>query len=230
MKVFGNRIGRTGTAIAGAIVIVTAASSVTGCAAAPPADLADDGLVRVEAALLDELYVAPNVPLANYQRVMLDPIEVNFKDGWRLSHPELGGREFEQLRSQLAAALRETLIEELARGGYELAEAPAPDVLRLRASIVDVELAAPEMSPEKGTMVHSDGQMTLRLQGFDAPSGALVARAKDREEDPPTRIVEDANRVTAFKAAQQIFDEWAQELRSALDVAKVSAGARTPQP
>jgi hypothetical protein len=32
--------------------------------------------------------------------------------------------------------------------------------------------------------------------------------------------------VRALKNAQMIFEKWAQELRSALDVAKVSAGAR----
>jgi hypothetical protein len=202
-----------------------------GCAVAPPSagDVADDGLQRVETALLDELYVAPNVSLANYQRVMLDPIEVGFKDGWRMQHPDLGDKEFELLRSRLAAALHETLVKELARGGYTIAEAPGPDVIRLRAGIVDADFAAPEAGVDRGTMVYTDGQMTLRVQGFDSPSGALVARAKDHEEDPETRSLQRADRVSAFVNAQRIFEKWAQELRSALDVAKVSAGARQPQ-
>jgi uncharacterized protein DUF3313 len=213
--------------VAGAIV----GAALAGCAAAPPdpGEIADDGLLRVHAALLDELYVAPNVSLGNYQRVMLDPIEVNFKEGWRKQHPDLRDNEFELLRTRLATALREKLVGELTRGGYAMAEAPAPDVLRLRVSIVDADFAAPEASRDMSTMTYSDGEMTLRVQGFDAPSGALVARARDHEEDPETRILQRADRVSAFVNAQRIFDEWARELRSALDVARVSAGARSPQ-
>ena len=52
-----------------------------GCSITPPRpdEDNDDGLVRVETAMLDDLFVAPNVSLANYRRVMLDPIEVTFK-------------------------------------------------------------------------------------------------------------------------------------------------------
>lgn len=193
-----------------------------------PDDAADDGLVRVETALLDELFVAPNVSLAHYRRVMLDPVEIEFRDGWRKQHPDLGDRDFELLRSRLTTALHDTLVAELARGGYTIAEAPAPDVLRLRATIVEAEFAAPESGTDKSTLVRSEGNMTLRVQGFDAPSGSLVARARDYEEDPETRVLQRADRVTTFVAAQRIFQEWAEGLRSALDVATVSAGARQP--
>src|SRR5688572_26565135 len=217
--------------IVAAAILASTLCLTLGCAAAPtnPDDLADDGLQRIETALLDELYVAPNVSLANYQRVMLDPIEVNFKDGWRMQHPDLGDKEFELLRTRLAALLQEMLVAELARGGYMLAEAPAPNVIRLRASIVDADFAAPEAGVDRSTMVYTDGKMTLRVQGFDSPSGALVARAKDHEEDPETRSLQRADRVSTFVNAKRIFEKWAQELRSALDAAKVSAGARKPQ-
>jgi hypothetical protein len=217
--------------IVAAAILASTLCSMFGCAAAPakPDELADDGLQRVDTALLDELYVAPNVSLANYRRVMLDPIEVGFKDGWRMQHPDLGDKEFELLRTRLAAALHETLVKELARGGYSIAEAPGPDVIRLRASIEDANFAAPEAGVDRSTWVYIDGQMTLRVQGFDAPSGALVARAKDYEEDPEKRSMRPADRVSTFVNAQRIFDKWAQELRSALAVAKVSSGARKPQ-
>ena len=191
-----------------------------------PDDAADDGLVRVETAMLDELFVAPNVPLAHYQRVLLEPIQIGFKDGWRQQHPDMNDREFEHFQTQLTTLFHDTLVAELARGGYTIAEAPAQDVLRLRVGLEGVDFAAPETGVDKSTSVYKDGEMTLRLQGFDSQSGALVARVRDYEEDPWQRSAKRADRVRALKNAQLIFEKWAQELRSALDVAKVSAGAR----
>lgn len=194
-----------------------------------PDEAADDGLVRVENTLLDELYVAPNVRLGHYQRVMLDPITIEFEDDWRRNHPDMSDREFEHFKSQLTSLLHETLVTELAHGGYALAEAPAPDVLHLRVGLEGVDFAAPETGVDKSTMVYVDEEMTLRAQGFDSSSGALIARARDYEQDPYPRSAKRADRVRALKNAKTIFEKWAQALRSALDVAKVSAGARQLQ-
>jgi len=202
--------------------------SLLGCASMQPKpdEVADDGLVRVDTAMLDELFVAPNVSLGHYQRVLLDPVEIEFKDGWRQNHPDMSDREFEHFKTQLTTALHDKLVAELARGGYTIAEAPDQDVLRLRVAIGDADFAAPEMGLDKSTIVYRDVEMVLRAQGFDSPSGALIARARDYEEDPDPRSAKRTDRVKALHTAGLIFEKWAQELRSALDVAKVSAGSR----
>jgi hypothetical protein len=205
-------------------------AALSGCATGlPPEPANDDGLVLVEKSLLDELYVAPGAPLAHYQRVMIDPVEITFKEDWRKDHRDLSDKEFDALRTRLTTALQEILVKEFARGGYTLAEAPANDVLRVRASLVDVNLTAPEFESDKHTLARSDGEMTLRVEGFDASSGALVARARDHEKDPETARFERVDRISTDIAARQIFKKWAEALRSALDVAHVSANARTPQ-
>jgi len=201
-----------------------------GCATAPKSDPpADDGLVLVPNSLLDELYVAPGVSLANYKRVMVEPVEITFEDGWRKQHPDLSDRDYEGFRKRLTEMFHEKLVAELARGGYTIAESPEKDVLRVRPSLEKVNFAAPESAPEKKTLARVDGEMTLNVQGFDGPSGALVARAKDFEEDFDKDQLKRADRTTAMVHAERIFEKWAEELRSALDVAKVSAGARHPQ-
>jgi hypothetical protein len=219
------------TQITGIAVTALLCASLLACASLKPKadEAADDGLVRVESALLDELYVAPNVPLGHYRHVMLDPIDIQFKDGWRLKHPDMGDREFEHFKTQLTTLFHDTLVAELSRGGYTLAEAPAPDVLHLRIGLEGVDFAAPETGAAKSTVVYIDGEMTLRAQGFDSSSGALVARARDFEQDPEPRSAKPADRVRALRNARMIFEKWAQDLRSALDVAKVSAGARQLQ-
>ena len=221
----------TGEILKIASVAMGICAMLAGCAAPKPRpdDNIDDGLVRVDKALLDELYVSPDAPLAHYKRVMIDPIEVTFKDGWRKQHPDLNDKDFESLQTRLATSLREVLVAEFARGGYVLVESPANDVLRVRASITDANFASPESGEDKHTFVKSAGEMTLRVQAYDGPSGTLVARAKDYEFDPETRNFERADRTSTNVAARRIFAKWAEELRSALDVAKVSADARKPQ-
>jgi hypothetical protein len=214
--------------VTGSVLLVCA--TLAGCPANPPAaEVSDDGLQRVEISQFDELYVAPGVSLANYRRVMIEPVEVTFKKDWRKKqHPDLSDRDFESFRNELARALREKLVTELAKGGYAIAESPDKDVLRVRPSIENVDFAGPEMAGDKKTLAYSDGEMTLRVLAFDAQSGALIARAKDYEEDNDTQMLELADRISAYDTARRMFSRWAEALRSALDVAKVRAGARAP--
>jgi hypothetical protein len=206
-----------------------ACALLAGCPAAPPpTGDSDDGLQRVDATMFDELYVAPGVSLANYRRVMLDPVEIQFKKDWRKNHPNLTDRDFETFRAELARTLREKLVKELAAGGYAIAESPDKDVIRLRASVEDADFAGPEPFNDTKTYAYVDGKMTLRVQGFDGPSGALIARARDHEEDSESYVLERADRISAARNSQRIFTQWAEALRSALDVAKVKAGARMP--
>lgn len=202
------------------------AGCATQSAKTKPSEDNDDGLELVPTSLLQELYVAPGVPLANYKRVMLDPIDVSFKEEFRKEHPNLRDHDYEVFRARLASMLMDKLKAELARGGYMVAESPDKDVLRVRASITKADFASPESGEDKRTYVHTMGEMTLRVQAFDGPSGALVARAKDYQQDPPTQALLPADRVSTNVAAMKIIDKWVESIRSALDVAKVSADAR----
>jgi len=192
--------------------------------AAKPEEVVDDGLVRVEHSLLEELYVSPNAPLSHYKRVSIDPVEVTFRKGWRKEHPDISDQQFAELCDSLAQSLREALVDELARGGYALADKPAPDVLRVHASIDKVEFASAEKGEDKKTEAYADNsRMMLRVQAFDSPSSVLVARAKDYVMAPRNGL-ETANIVAVNKISHRIFEKWAVEFRSALDVAKLSTG------
>ena len=88
----------------------------------------------------------------------------------------MSDREFEYFKTQLTTALRETLVKELARGGYAIAESPAQDVLRLRVALGNVNVAAPETGGAKGMAVYKVVEMTLQAQALSTGL-VYVARA-----------------------------------------------------
>src|SRR6266545_4624477 len=62
-------------AIGGLGAAVTAPSQ----AATPPTY---EGLVSVRSWNLDELYLRPNADLASYRKVVIDPVQVRFREDW----------------------------------------------------------------------------------------------------------------------------------------------------
>lgn len=182
-----------------------------------------DGLTLVPTKRIDRLYTAPGMTLAPYRRVMLDPVNVAFKRDWQRNHPEVTATDIARIRTEAAELFREVFARELAeKGGYALADQPAADVLRVSASIVDLDIAAPDTrsaSPTR-TYVVSAGEMTLLAELRDSQSGAILARAADREKGREFGNLQIANRVTNSAEAQRAFAMWAGLLRDALDAAK----------
>jgi len=222
------------------VLMLFAALAVTGCKAtgvgsgtpgderAPgstaPSAADDEGLVRARIKGIEKVYARPNANLSAYDKVLLDPIEVSFRKSW---DPQPGGRpitadEKQQIRAGLARILRDEFTHELARSGrYQVVEAPADDVLRIKAEIRDLVINAPDL-PRPGitrTYTLSAGEMTLVAELRDAPTGDLVARVVDHRRDPESPWFELTTRVGNIAAARRAAARWATILREQLDAA-----------
>lgn len=187
-----------------------------------------EGLQRVERKGLDTVYLRSGATLAQYHRVMLDPVEVSFDKNWdpRGGRPGFYAADPKRIREDLAKLARDTFRDELEkRGGYPLVNEPGPDVLRVRPQIVDLYINAPETNNPGivDTYVIESGEMTLVADLIDSSTNTLIAHVKDRERgrDYDGRL-HIANRVTNAADARRVIGEWARQLRRALDSAKAS--------
>ena len=89
------------------------------------------------------MYVAPGVSLAPYKRVMLDSVELAFKVDWQTRHPEVTASDITRIRSQGAGVFYEIFSAALTRQhGYPITTQPGPDVLRISATISELDFAA----------------------------------------------------------------------------------------
>ena len=61
---------------------VTSLTAFAALGQVPAAGPTSDGLVRVQSAMFDELYVLPKTDLASYRKVTIDPAQVSMHQGW----------------------------------------------------------------------------------------------------------------------------------------------------
>src|SRR6185295_17561303 len=133
------------------LIVLSAASLsmvLTACVIAPgPAPSTPDGLVQVKSSKVDSLYVAPGLSLARYRRVLIDSVDVAFKQDWQARHPEVSADDVALIRHGAASLFRAEFTRELEKGGYTVVESPGPDVLRVTASVVDLDIV-PGSNPD----------------------------------------------------------------------------------
>ena len=186
-----------------------------------------DGLQKISVKGLELAYARPGASLAAYKRVKLDPVEVQFDKSWNPtrtgSRIKLGAEEREKIRASVAKLVEEEFAKTLQKGGaYQITSDSAPDVLRVKASVLNVYINAPADTGagRSKTYVSSAGQMTLLAELSDSASGQMLARVADRREGNSLARMERADRIENEGAARQVAAAWAQILRNALDKAR----------
>jgi len=192
------------------------------------AALSHDGLQKVKVKDVDAAYTRPGASLKGYTKVMLDPVEVQFSKSWDPNKTgsmfKVSASEREEIRKGVGDIVREEFARQLqAKDGYQVVTAPGPDVLRAKASIVNLYVNAPDTGGGSGrsrTYTASAGEMTLYLELYDSESGQILARIVDRRESRSVAPMMIANRVTNTGEAHDIAATWARILRKSMDSAK----------
>ncbi len=193
--------------------------------AQPVSDVTEDGLVRVPSSRKAGVYRLPDATFAQYRRVMLLPSTVAFRKNWDrkgLDRLDTGLKpsEREKIANDLVEAFHEEMIAELVqRGGFELTDTPAKDVLLIAPAITELEITAPDAGSTPGarTYVRNAGSMTLVVEMRDAASGVTVGRVIDYEPGRETRELLLVNHIAEARIA---FANAARYTRSAINIAQ----------
>lgn len=186
-------------------------------------DVTEDGLVRVPSTRKAGVYRSPDVEFTQFRRIMIAPATVEFRKNWDRMNPGLKPSERERIAGDMVRLFHEELVAELVeRGGYAIAEAPAPDVLRIVPMISELDITAPDAGTAAGTRtyVRTAGSMTLIVEMRDAASGIAVGRIIDYEKARDNRELQVANQVTNAEEARIGFANAARYTREALNVAR----------
>ena len=196
---------------------------------APP-QVSEDGLQLTKSTKTRLVYVKPGATFSQYDRVAILDCYVEFEKDWQKDYNSsrvgLEGRvsdkDVERIKTDLAAEFKKVFVDELQnKGGYQVVDVAAPDVLLLRPALLNVEVNAPDIMTAgiERTVVRSAGQMTLYLELWDPSTKTILARIEDAREDDEA-FAQMANRVTNKAAADRILREWAEELRKRLDTVR----------
>ena len=157
----------------------------------------------------DSAYVKSGVDFSRYRKLLPVPLEIYYSEGPVEPDPA----DLERIRR----IFREAFLSEIG-DSVEIVDAPGPDVLGVRASLVDLELTPVQGSiPVRGraaSLIAND-QLSFFMELTDSETGEVLARAGD-QEDAPERIssTATAREWTLTEAAAQ---RWARMFREFVD-------------
>jgi hypothetical protein len=171
---------------------------------------------------IDLVWKKKAVNFGRYDKVMMDRVVFYFSD--QSDYQGIDPDELKELADLFHKAMAEALQDK-----YPFVDTPAPDVLRLRFAITEVEQSRPALNAvttvlpiglgisliKKGaTGEHTNvGGASMELEGIDSMTNERVFAAIDKE--PGAKL----EGFSKWGAAEEAFEFWAKRLRKGLDEA-----------
>jgi hypothetical protein len=210
----------------------------TGCTSTPEfqsgpdAEVTYDGLTRLDKTVMDVVWARTDIDLSGYSKIMLEGVGVEFRpvDGPYSGRAGTSTTRSSSSRSefQLDDATKKLVVkeisgaftEELAQSDkYEIVDVAGPDVLLLRAGLLDVISRVPPSTVGRSSIyLDSVGEATLVMELHDSTSDAILIRAIDRRAaETRTGSVTESNPVTNRAEIRRLGRRWASIIRSGIE-------------
>ena len=164
---------------------------------------------KVTESNVDSAYVQPGADFSRYSRLLPVPLEIYFVEGQAAPESE----DLVRIRQ----IFRTTFLGEIG-DDFPIVQDPGPDVLGVRASLVDLELSSetgdlPVGSPATGIV--AGGKLSFFMELTDSMTGNVLARAGDQEKTGSTISAVAAER--DWSRVETAAQHWARLFRNFLD-------------
>ncbi|TPE63715.1 DUF3313 domain-containing protein [Sandaracinobacter neustonicus] len=181
-----------------------------------------DGLAAVKAKRVDQAYVLPGADFRPYTAILLEPVDASFAKNWQRDYnsnsPGLGtditNEEAAKILDQVRTGAAGVFTKSFTKGGYRIVQQPGPDVLRVKVSLSDIRVTAPDInSAGRGrTYARDAGSAVMTLEAADSVSGKLLGRAVDKRDIGDSGTMMWArNSVTNQSDFERAFTIWAND-------------------
>jgi hypothetical protein len=218
------------------IFSILACILVTGCTTSPsswPA-VSDDGLTRVDhkRSSANAVYIQDGTDFSGYEKIMLVEPSIAFRKYWKddvnssRRLDRITDADMEKMITRGKQLLTEEFTKRLEKGGYAVVDQSGPDVLEVKASVVNLDVYAPDPDNIANTWTRTytrgSGEATLILELYDSVSNQLLARAIDRRVDDQSYMSRiPRSQTTNIADARFAFSSWAGMLVKGLEEAKL---------
>ena len=164
---------------------------------------------RVPEANADAVFIKSGVDFSVYSSLLADPMGIYYPEG---AVPPTA----EEL-SRIRGIFRDAFLGQIG-DDFAIVREPGPDVLRVRASLVDLKIQTDESDVSQiggrlGPLINP-GRLTLIMELIDSNSGEVLGRAADEEKIEAAGSAADADEWQQIEVAAQ---RWAVAFRGFLD-------------
>jgi hypothetical protein len=186
---------------------------------APPVEW--DGLQRMaNSGRFNTAWLLPGADFSGFSRkVIIDPTEAAFRNNWqrdfnrtRSLSQRISDNEARDMLNMVQTGFQQAIVQAYRDAGYQIVTQPAPDVLRIRTAVFNIDVAAPGQMSAARTRTYTTqaGQASLMIEAKDSMSNAVLARGIDARNVGTSGFMVRRTRGSNRADFRRQFAQWAQ--------------------
>ena len=176
------------------------------------------GMERADDGEAETVYIQPGgANVEAYDSFIVDPVQIHYSDPEMKDLDETDVQEFLDY-------FRSAMVTQLEEGGYRVVTQPGPGTLRLETTVVDLKVpnASANLAMIAGfPAAISKGSVTIEVAFRDTETNKLNAVMADSRRGGYMN----GSPWSTWSDVKASVDEWAEEIREAIDAAKSQAPA-----
>ena len=151
-------------------------------------------------------YINQNIDATRYSKFIVDPVAINLSEKGQERNIDVNDL------NSLARYFGDRIAAEL-RKGYQVVSTPGPDVMRVRASISEIDKTTRILNIHPGTKITGAGLggAGAEMELVDSVTGELIAAAIDNQKGSRLDMV---GGLQKFGHAQAVIENWAKDLKT----------------
>ena len=199
-----------------------------------------DGLYPFENTVVDRAWARADMDLSGYTRIKLEGTGIQYRPTSAAARSGLSTAQRKENafpidakgRERLRQTVADAFVKELKKSkNFELTDEVGPDVLIVRAGLLDVVSKVPGgRSARVDIYLDSVGEATLVLELVDAESNTVLLRASDRRSAERQSMPFASNSVSSWLEVKRLAQYWARLLREGLDGLATAMTLEEPAP
>ena len=178
------------------------------------------------------VYAEPGANLSQYERLHITEPLIAFKKNWQRDQnrkvgTNVSSKDMDRIKTAAAELFLDVFTKELEKGGYQLTDERAEDVLIVRPAVLDLDIPVPDSmnATRGGSYSRNFGSMTMYVELYDSETGDLLAKALDKRESYDNFYMYENSRPFIRRQARRLMEPWAEALRKGMDRARQQTGA-----
>jgi hypothetical protein len=217
------------TLLAGLVIGIAGCTATPTFQAGDDAEVTHDGLTRLDRTIMDAVWARQDADISGVSKIKLQGIGVEYRNvtgpysgrAGAGSSRRTSSSEFQldaDTRALFEEEIRGVFVDELSKSKvFQIVEESGPDVLLVRAGLLDVVSRVPPENLGRGNVfIDQVGEATLVLEVRDSQSNTAIARAVDRRAASGTNMTE-SNSVQNRAEVRRLGRRWGALLREGLE-------------
>lgn len=179
----------------------------------------NEGLLHIDGTSFDVFKISDDIAFPSSKKIYIEDVKASFSKEWMSKFRAKTSKRYRvNTLDDYAQAFRAQLVKKLSSAGWKVIDGPEENAMRVRATLSDVEINAPDLLLISNSLVLYIGSSSLELSILDANDQAMLYIQTESVVSSISSTFIETDNAMNFARFNKLFSAWASNFTVFFDM------------